>query len=81
LKGDAPQVLEKTFSLPLRVDEPFGADHLIAIVSDQRLSQVEAEIAAIDDQKVAGKFVGILRSLQQSNRSAKIGMAASFTAP
>jgi len=74
------QVADPTFSLPLKVDEPFGSDHVIAIVSDQRLEQVEAAIRAIDDQKASGKFVGILRSLQQSNRSVRIGMSAAFTA-
>ncbi|CAN7724964.1 caspase family protein [Bradyrhizobium sp. LjRoot220] len=80
LAGDAAQVADPTFSLPLKVDEPFGSDHVIAIVSDQRLEQVEAAIRAIDDQKATGKFVGILRSLQQSNRSVRIGMSAAFTA-
>lgn len=80
LAGDVAQVADPTFSLPLKVDEPFGSDHVIAIVSDQRLEQVEAAIRAIDDQKATGKFVGILRSLQQSNRSVRIGMSAAFTA-
>lgn len=79
LAADVPQVAETTFSLPLKVEEPFGSDHVIAIVSDQRLGEAEAAIRAIDDQKAAGRFVGILRSLQQSNSSVKIGMAASFT--
>ena len=80
LAGDVAKVADATFSLPLKVEEPFGSDHVIAIVSDQRLEQVEAAIRAIDDQKASGKFVGILRSLQQSNRSVKIGMSAAFTA-
>lgn len=79
LAGDVAQVAETTFSLPLKVEEPFGSDHLIAIVSDQRLGEAEAAIRALDDQKATGRFVGVLRSLQQSNRSVKIGMAASFT--
>lgn len=81
LARDVAQVAEQSFSLPLRVEEPFGSDHVIAIVSDQRLEQVEAAIRAIDDQKASGKFVGILRSLQQSNRGVRIGMSASYTAP
>ena len=81
MAGDVAKVADQTFSLPLRVEEPFGSDHVIAIVSDQRLEEVEAAIRAIDDQKASGRFVGILQSLQQSNRSVRIGMSASFTAP
>lgn len=81
LAADEAQVADTTFSLPLRVGEPFGSDHVIAIVSDQRLNEVEAAIRAIDDQLAPGRFASILRSLQQSNRGVRIGMAASFTVP
>ncbi len=81
LKGDVALISDANFDLPLKVDEPFGSDHLIAIVSEKRLEQTEAAISALDDQKAAGKFVGILRSLHLSDRSVRFGMAASFTAP
>ncbi len=81
LMGDVALFSEPTFDLGLSVDEPFGSDHLIAIVSDQRLMQTEAAISALNDQKAAGKFVNILRVLHQSDRGVRFGMAASFTAP
>jgi hypothetical protein len=79
LKSDVALIKEPTFDLPLRVDEPFGSDHLIAIVSDQRLEQAEAAISALDDQRAAGRFAEILRSLHSSDHSVRFGMAASFT--
>jgi hypothetical protein len=80
LRNDEAPVSKPFFDLPLRVEEPFGSDHVIAIVSDTRLEQAEAAISALDDQKAAGKFVDILRLVQLSDRSVRFGMAASFTA-
>lgn len=81
LKNDKPQIDDSSFDLPLAVDEPFGSDFVVAIVSDRRLEQAETAISALDDQRAAGKFVDILRSTQSSDRSVRFGMAASFTAP
>jgi hypothetical protein len=39
---NSPQVNEDTFWIRLRVGEPFGADHLIAVVSVQTLYGLEA---------------------------------------
>jgi hypothetical protein len=80
LRDDVALVSRPNFGLQLQVEEPFGSDHVIAIVSEKRLEQTEAAISALDDQKAAGKFVGILRSLRLSDRSVRFGMAASFTA-
>jgi hypothetical protein len=81
LMGDVALIAEPNFDLGLRVDEPFGSDHLIAIVSDQRLMQAEAALSALNDQLAAGKFVNILRALHLSNSGVRFGMAASFTSP
>lgn len=81
LRDDAAPVKDPFFDLPLRVDEPFGSDYLIAIVSDARLEKAEAAISGLDDQKAAGKFLDILRSVVRSDRNVRFGMAASFTAP
>jgi Caspase domain/Domain of unknown function (DUF4384) len=80
LKDDTALISDEDFDLPLRVSEPFGSDHLIAIVSDNRLDRTEAAISALDTEKAAGKLVNILRSAQLSDRSVRFGMAASFTA-
>jgi len=81
LTKDKTQIADSSFDLPLRVDEPYGSDYVVAIVSNRRLAQAEAAISALDDQKAAGRFVDILRSVQMSDRSVRFGMAASFTAP
>ena len=49
-------------------------------ISKRYLQQAEAAISALDDQRVAGQFVNILRSVQLSDRNVRFGMAALFTA-
>jgi len=81
LSSDAALVKDPFFDLPLRVDEPYGSDYLIAIVSDARLDKAEAAISGLDGQRAAGNFLEILRSVVRSDRTVRFGMAASFTAP
>jgi hypothetical protein len=80
LKNDAAQISSPDFDLPLRVEEPFGSDHLIAIVSDSRMQQAEAAISALDDQKAPAKLVNVLQQLRRSDPTARFGMAGLFTA-
>ena len=39
LKGDTVPLTGANFNLPLKVQKPFGADHVVAIVSDERLTR------------------------------------------
>src|SRR5262249_17480784 len=44
----------------IRVQPPFGADHVVAIVSDQRLAKLEEAITAFNGKRAAGPVPGIL---------------------
>jgi hypothetical protein len=79
-KEDSPQVNEGTFWIRLRAGEPFGADHLIAVVSDQRLYGLEASLSALSDRKAAGQLPEILQDALRSPGGARLGFAALFTA-
>lgn len=70
-----------TFTLPLRVQEPFGADHAVAIVSDKELADVLAAIRSLDGRRAAGNLIAILQSLRQREPSVRIGTAGLFTVP
>ena len=74
-------LIEKSFRLPLRIQEPFGADHVIAIVSPQRLDGVERALLAIDGKKAAGDIAKIVAPLRKAGTRLKIGSAGLFTAP
>jgi hypothetical protein len=76
---DAPLIADESFSLPLRVGPPFGSDHVTAIVSDSRLTDLERSIRALDGQKSAGQLVALLIEAQQSHADMRVGTAALFT--
>jgi hypothetical protein len=78
-KEDQVPVVDASFDLPLQVSEPFGSDHLIALVSDQRANTTESAISSLDGQKAAGKLAKAIRSAFSLDRSLRIGFAAVFT--
>lgn len=78
-KGDTPLISDESFSLPLRVEPPFGADHVTAIVSDSRLDDLERSIGVLDGQKIAGKLVDLLIEAQRARPDMRVGTAALFT--
>jgi hypothetical protein len=63
----------------LEVSEPFGSDHLIALVSNQRANAIESALSSLDRQKAAGKLAKTLRSAFALDRDLQIGFAAVFT--
>jgi len=65
----------------IRVQPPFGADHVVAIVSDQRLAKLEEAISAFNGKRAAGRIPGILRAHLSGQPSARIGFAGLFTVP
>jgi hypothetical protein len=65
----------------IQVTPPFGADHLVAIVSEKRLPELEDAIRAFDNVRAAGRIPGILHKYLPSNQSARIGFAGLFTTP
>jgi hypothetical protein len=65
----------------IAVKPPFGADHVVAIVSDARLPDLEAAIKAFDGVRAAGRIPGILRKHLPGDGSARIGFAGLFTVP
>jgi hypothetical protein len=67
------------FRLPLKVQEPFGADYVVAIVSPERHETIEREIAALDGRKTAGDLLPVLARLQSARIT--IGTAGLFTGP
>lgn len=80
-KDDVPLITDQSFSLPLRVGPPFGSDHVTAIVSDSRLSDLERSISALDGQKSSGKLTDLLIEARKLHPGMRVGTAALFTAP
>ena len=65
----------------IEVKPPFGADHVVAIVSDTRLLELQEAIKVFDGVRAAGRIPGILRKHLPSDQSVRIGFAGLFTVP
>jgi hypothetical protein len=65
----------------IAVRPPFGADHVVAIVSDARLLELQGAIKVFDGIRAAGRIPGILRKHLPSDQSVRIGFAGLFTVP
>jgi hypothetical protein len=63
------------------VKPPFGADHVVAIVSDRPLPALQEAISAFDGARAAGRIPAILRKHLPVDQSARIGFAGLFTVP
>jgi hypothetical protein len=77
--SDPVPVVDASYENRLQVSEPFGSDHLIALVSNQRPFAIESAISALDKQKAAGKLAKTIGSAFALDRSLRIGFAAVFT--
>ncbi|EGP09593.1 hypothetical protein CSIRO_0751 [Bradyrhizobiaceae bacterium SG-6C] len=76
---DSALVQSGTFELPLKVNEPYGTDAIIAIVSDERLLDLESQLNRITGQRSANSLRLLMASHLRVNRSARVGLASVFT--
>ncbi|MCC6781068.1 MAG: caspase family protein [Hyphomicrobiales bacterium] len=63
----------------IKVEPPFGADYLVAIVSNERLPELESAIAAFDNVRASGRIPALLR--RHLTPSARIGFTGAYTIP
>lgn len=69
----------KPFTLPLQVrDPPFGAEHLIAILSDQPLDQLHAALQKLSSPQAAQDLPDTLKNAL-SGQAVTVGIANVFT--
>jgi hypothetical protein len=81
-KNDPVPSQSASIELPdIYVRPPFGADHVVGIVSDRRLLELENAIKAFDNVRAAGRLPGILRNHVPNDQSTRIGFAGLFTTP
>ncbi|MGY0575465.1 caspase family protein [Bradyrhizobium sp. RDM12] len=76
---DAPLAKSPSLRLPLRVGEPFGAEQIVAVTSQQRMSELETVLILLNRRRASGQLVKSLeRYLPADARIASIGF---FSAP
>jgi hypothetical protein len=76
---DAPLAKSASLRLPLRVGEPFGAEQIVAVTSQQRMSDLETVLVQLNRRRAPGQLIKSLeRYLPADARIASIGF---FSAP
>jgi hypothetical protein len=81
MKKEAPLIREPQFRLELDVRKPFGADYVVALVSEVRLEEVEQALHRLDGKRAAGRVPDILKSVPFAGRTVRLGTAGLFTVP
>jgi hypothetical protein len=77
--SDPPIVLSDEYRLPVRVREPFGADQMVAITSQQRMTALEQVLMQFNGRRSA---VQVLQMVERyAPADARIGVTGLFTAP
>jgi hypothetical protein len=79
LGTDASPVGSTNLRLSLRVREPFGAEQVVAITSNQRISDLEQVLSQLNGRRLPGQ---VIKSLQRFlPPDARIGSVGFFSAP
>jgi hypothetical protein len=79
VESDSPIVQSPDFALRMRVREPFGADQIIAITAEKRMSALEEALNQLNRRRVAAQAIAMVRKYAPAD--ARIGATGLFTAP
>ncbi len=77
--SDASPVRSADLRLPLRVREPFGAEQVVAVTSQQRMVELEKALQQLNRRRASGQVINSLQRYMPSD--ARIGSVGFFTAP
>ena len=78
-RSDQSPVPSARMRIPLRVREPFGAEQVVAITSQERLVDLEQLLAQADQRRASSQ---VIRALQRYiSPDTRIGSVGFFTAP
>jgi hypothetical protein len=78
--GSDPNVLaEPDLRLPLRVREPFGAEQVIVVSSQQRMPELEQALLQLNRRRAAGQMVKMVQ--RYAPPDARIGSIGFFSSP
>ena len=76
---DQPILPSATFRFPVRVQEPFGADQIVAVTSAQRMTELEQVLNQLNRRRAATQVIKMVQ--RYAPRDARIGSTGLFTAP
>jgi hypothetical protein len=79
LGSDPPQPADAVYSLELQVRDPFGAEHIVAVTSGERLSELEALLRQSVRRLNADRLGEVLNRFE--GRGTRVGYVGLFTSP
>ena len=77
--SDPRRIDTAEFSIKVRVREPFGADQIVAVTSEQPMSALEDALTRLHGRRAAGEAVATIQKAAPAG--ARIGATSLFTAP
>jgi hypothetical protein len=77
--SDAAQISTPEFRLKMQVQEPFGADQIVAVTAQQRMSSLEDALRQLDRRRTAAQAIAMLQKYAPPD--VRIGATGLFTAP
>jgi hypothetical protein len=77
--ADVSPARSASLRLPLRVREPFGAEQVIAVTSQQRMGELENVLQQLNRRRASAQLVKGLERYMPAD--ARIGSVGFFTAP
>ena len=77
--SDPPIVQASEFAIRMRVREPFGADQIIAVTAEQRMTALEDALMQLNRRRAAAQAVAMMQKYAPGD--ARIGATSLFTAP
>jgi len=76
---DSPVIASPDYRFPVRVQEPFGADQIVAITSEQRMGELEKILLQLHQRRASAQVIKMIQ--RYAPRDARIGSTGLFTAP
>ena len=76
---DMPMSVSASLRIPLRVREPFGAEQIVAVTSQQRMVDLEEALLQFNRRRASGQVVKSLDRYMPAD--ARIGSIGIFTGP
>jgi hypothetical protein len=77
--SDASLAHSANLRLPLQVREPFGADQVVAVTSQQRMVELEKVLQQLNRRRASGQVIKSLERYMPAD--ARIGSVGFFTVP
>jgi hypothetical protein len=77
--SDLATIPSTEYRFPVKVREPFGADQIVAITSDQRMGELEQVLLQLNRRRAAAQMIKMVQ--RHAPKDARIGSAGLYTAP